>query len=108
MKKNLITIAVLSGILSSAHAGLILSDDFTYPDGNLVPNGAWLAHSAAGSQPVKVQNNQIRVLNPTGSGEDVSAPLAGAPYATNSGVKLYSRYSLILSNQADIPTLVAG
>src|SRR5262252_6384587 len=107
MKKALFILSIVA-CAAGVQAGLILSDDFTYPDGNLVGNGTWLSHSAGGSQPIKVQNNQIRVANPSGSAEDDSAPLAGAPYATNSGVKLYSRYSLILSNASDIPTTLAG
>src|SRR5690242_15574911 len=117
MKKHLITLSMLAGLLTStAHAVLILSDDFdSYNIGNLVGQGTWFAHSAGGSQPVQVvtnaqsaNNKQIKVANPAGSAEDVSVPLAGAPYATNSGVKLYSRYSLIVSNATDLPTLLTG
>jgi len=42
------------------------------------------------------------------SAEDDSANLAGGPYATNSGVTLYSTYDLIISNQAGLPTALGG
>ncbi|MFQ5411884.1 MAG: hypothetical protein ACE5EC_06285, partial [Phycisphaerae bacterium] len=59
------------GIANTAHATVFLNETFTYPDGNLVPNGNWTAHSQAGNGPIQVVGGQIVVTHPTGS-EDVN------------------------------------
>jgi hypothetical protein len=103
MKKNLIIVYALAGLLSSAQAGLILSDSFTYPDTNLTSTGVWVAHSAGGANAIGVTNGQAVVRMLSASAEDDHADLSGQPYlASNAGIKLYSSYSIILSN--DLPS----
>jgi hypothetical protein len=72
----------------SAHAAIVFQDDFTYPDGALVGQGGWRAHSAAGNKPVTVSSDAITLQMNTGSGEDVSwrwfvgRPLDSATYSS--------------------------
>jgi hypothetical protein len=109
MKKSIIALTILASAIST-QASIILSDTFSYPDGGLIANsaGIWIAHSAAGSNPLQVTNGQARVVGASGSWEDVSANMAGGPYATNSGVTLYSSYTLIISNNAGLPGVAGG
>src|SRR5213593_4559112 len=105
MKKRLLAIAPLVAAISTAHAAIIFSDTFSYADGNLtdVSSGTWFAHGNVGGTPINVTNQQVKVVGAS-SAEDDSANLAGGPYATNSGVVLYSTYDLIISNQAGLPS----
>src|SRR2546427_3453217 len=104
MRKSFLTLTIITCVIAGAQASIILSEDFPYPNGNLVGNGTWLAHNGAGTNPVQVSDNKVKIVGASGTWEDVSAPLAGGPYSTSSGVVLYSRYSLIVSNAADLPT----
>src|SRR5437868_5706464 len=105
MKKALLAFLILASTMIGANAGLILSDTFSYPNGNLtsVSTNVWYAHGNIGGSPILVTNGMARLVGAT-SAEDDSSDLAGAPYATNSGVTLYSSYSLLISNQAGLPT----
>ncbi len=38
-------LAALAIFTCTANAGVLTSDDFSYPDGSLVPNGGWISHS---------------------------------------------------------------
>ncbi len=100
-----LTLAILAGIASSSRASLILSDAFSYPDGNLtnVSGGTWYAHGNIGGIPLLVNNGQVRIAG-ANLAEDDSANLAGGAYTTNSGFVLYSSYTLIISNAAGLPS----
>lgn len=89
MNRTLIALAFGSALLSPAHAGIILSDDFNYADGALttVAASTWVTHSGTAGQ-IKVLNGAI-TLSQTDS-EDVNAVLPGGPYTT--GV-LYASFS---------------
>jgi len=94
MKKlNLILLATVALALP-ATANIILSDAFSYPEGDLVGalGSPWVAHDALGSNPVIVTNEEMRIVHGSGSREDVNAALAGAPYATDSGATLYASF----------------
>src|SRR6266850_2592413 len=105
LKVAALALAILAGFVCSSSASLILSDNFSYADGNLtnVSGGTWYAHGNIGGTPLLVNNGQIRIVGGN-LFEDDSANLAGGPYATNSGIVLYSSYTLIISNAADLPS----
>ncbi len=72
----LIALAALAG---SAHADILASDTFSYPNGPLVGNGAWNAHSGAGSNPVLVVDGAAQLVHaPASTREDVNLPFAAA------------------------------
>lgn len=52
---------------------VILSDDFTYPDGDLVNNAAWDNHSGSGSF-IQVSGGQAVLVHGSGSREDANTP----------------------------------
>jgi hypothetical protein len=101
MKKILLSSLMILAVYA-AHAGVVLSDTFTYPDGGLVgaPSSPWSAHSTGTL--MLVTNNTLIVSR--ARAEDVNAPLAGAPYlVADPAAKLYSSFTLVISN--DLPTL---
>jgi len=74
----LAVIAVLAlGVMPAiAGAAVLLNETFSYPDGNLVGNDGWTAHSGAGAKMIQVTSGQAVLAQSTGSGEDVNAPFA--------------------------------
>lgn len=88
MKKTLLSLLVLAITASLAHATLIYTNGFVYPDGDLtaVSSGEWTNHSGSGT--VKVVNEKA-VLSQA-LGEDVSAGLPGGPYT--SATTLYAGF----------------
>ena len=85
-----VSFALLS---SHARAGAILSDDFNYTNGVLqtVSSGKWAATAARPTR-VDISNG---ALNLNGSeSQDVSALLAGQPFATTNGLALYVGFDL--------------
>lgn len=88
MKKTLLSLLVLAITASLAHATLIYTNGFVYPDGDLtaVSSGEWTNHSGSGT--VKVANEKA-VLSQA-LGEDVSAGLPGGPYT--SATTLYAGF----------------
>src|SRR5258708_7185882 len=92
MKKIILTLCLFSTTAAITHAGIVLSDTFTYPDGPIVgaSGSPWLNHS--GSTPMNVMNNTLQI-NSTNS-EDVHADLQGGPYTTNSPTVLYSSFQV--------------
>jgi hypothetical protein len=106
MKKNLLALISSMTVAANSHAALVFSDTFSYPNGFLtaVSGGIWSAHSGVGANAIGVTNGQIRVQMISAGSEDVNAGLGGAPYlADDPAAKLYSSYTLILSNT--VPTL---
>src|SRR5438093_616446 len=92
MKKAFLVLSILAGAAVGARAGLILSDDFTYPTGGIVSNSTWFQNTGTAGT-MLVSNNTLIV-----SGlrtEDIAHTLTGFPYATNGAVSaLYSSYKL--------------
>ena len=75
-------IAALGMFAGVASASPLVSEPFSYPDGNLVGNdpavgGVWAAFSGAGSLPVQVTSNTISIAQGAGSREDVNVPFEG-------------------------------
>jgi PEP-CTERM motif len=82
-KKNLMKkIVVLSMLcigflgINQSQANILFSDNFnSYSSGNLVGQGGWAAHSAAGLIPVQVSGGAISLVQGSGSREDVNHDL---------------------------------
>jgi hypothetical protein len=100
MKKALIALTILAGVISGAQAGIILSDTFDYsgpspaPAVDIVgaPGSAWVANS--GTTTMQVTNN---ALFATGArAQDIYRPWQSGPtaYMSNSAAVLYSSYTL--------------
>jgi len=74
--KKFVVLSVLSlGLLgiNQSQANILFSDNFnSYSSGNLVGQGGWAAHSAAGLTPVQVSGGAISLVQGSGSREDVN------------------------------------
>lgn len=81
-------------MISSAPAVLLVNETFTYPDGNLVGQGGWTAHSGAGNKPIQVSSGAISLDQSSGSGEDVNTPFA----AIGAGDVIYAGFDLTLAS----------
>lgn len=73
-KKVFIAVAALAIVATAAYAAVLLTETFAYPDGDLVGQGGWVAHSSAGSKPVQVVSGQASLDQSGGSAEDVNTP----------------------------------
>lgn len=96
MKRTLLALTVLAGAVVGAQAGLILSDDFNYPDGGLVgaPGSVWVNNSGGGSGNLLLVSNQTLIVT-TSRTEDAYRFLNGTPYLTNGPVtSLYAHFKI--------------
>jgi len=68
-------------LVAHARAAVLLTENFTYPDGALVgaAGSPWASHSGTAGQ-VNVASNQVQLTQ--AESEDVNASLAGNPYST--------------------------
>ena len=77
--KKIVVLFVLSFVLlgiNQSQANILFSDNFnSYSPGNLVGQGGWAAHSAAGLTPVQVSGGTISLVQGSGSREDVNHDL---------------------------------
>jgi hypothetical protein len=89
---------------SAIQASVLLSDDFSYPDGPLVRVGAekWTTHSGTAAQ-IEVRNGQILLSQK--QTEDVSALLQSELPGTTVVATLYARFKATFSS---LPTGVNG
>ena len=81
MKKNIAAVLISLCVGTSSWATLIAFDNFDYPDGSLVGNGGWIAHSGTPGD-LLVSSGQVVVQHGTPS-EDANigfAPVAGNVY----------------------------
>jgi hypothetical protein len=103
MKKVLLAALLIATFGSAANAGVVLSDSFTYPDGPLVNAGSpWALHSGSPGT-MNVTNGMLVIYK--SSSEDDHAALQGAPYqVSDPTAKVYSSYTIIISNANDLPT----
>ena len=97
MKKILLTLAGAAFVAMSAQAAILLSDSFTYPDGDIsaAPGSPWLVHS--GTLPANISGNELRLTG--GNSADVNALLAGGPYLSNSPAVLYSSFKMRVTSR---------
>lgn len=100
MKKPLLTLALLAAA-AAAHAGVILSDDFNYPDGGIVTNsGTWVANTGVANT-MLVSNSTLIVT--TSRAEDILRLLAGQPYMTNGATP--ALYASFKAKWTELPTI---
>ena len=92
--------------LHSASAEVILVDDFDYSSGSITTRSGspWVAHSNTGDNPVQVTSAGVIRIVGNGSSEDVSAPLAGWPTATNTPAVLYAAFKLRYNTVGQLPS----
>ena len=98
MKKFLILAIALTLVTSSATAAVLVSDDFSYPDGSLVGNGTWFNHSGTAGD-LLVASGQAVVQHGIPS-ED-----ATLPFAATAGGNVYFRFEFSLD---DVGAPIAG
>lgn len=77
MKKSLMLVTSIMLVAGVAIAAVIISDDFSYPDGSLVGNGGWINHSGTAGD-LLVENGQAVVQHGIPS-EDASLPFTATP-----------------------------
>ena len=97
MKKYLFSVVFTVVLATSAPAAIILSDAFTYPDGDIstAPGSPWMVHS--GLTPANIAGNELRLTG--GNSADVNALLAGGPYLSNSPAVLYASFKMRVTSQ---------
>src|ERR1041385_4613873 len=102
MKLKLVALGslVASALLTlSARGAVLLSENFTYTNGNLtsVSGGNWTAFSGAGTLPITVGSATATFTNVAsgGSGEDDKRDIPGQPYT--SGVLYIDRQNTRLN-----------
>ncbi len=96
-----IFVAILA-TATSANAALLISDNFDYPNGNLVGNdpavgGAWVAHSGAGANAIQMSGGKVSVVQGASSREDVNSTLEGN-ISLEAGGKLYASFDLTIAD----------
>lgn len=67
-------LATVFAAVGSVHADVVLTDNFDYPDGDLVGNGGWANHSGTGEF-VQVASGAIQLVQGSGSREDVNVAI---------------------------------
>ena len=110
-----LSIQVSDGLLSATNTlvvtvhpplAMLLSEDFTLPDGSLiVPGGTWLIHAPDPGDPANIRVAGGRLELSSTRGEDVHASLAGGPWSPGSGAILYAALRL---RCRDLPTAAGG
>ncbi|MEP7027526.1 MAG: hypothetical protein ABI960_02920 [Candidatus Eisenbacteria bacterium] len=76
------TVVALAFVASTSSAAVLVNEPFTYPDGNLVGNGGWTAHSAAGLMPIQVVSGEAVLDQGSGSREDANVSFSVGQSAT--------------------------
>lgn len=77
-----LALAGLASLAQTAEAAVVYQDLFAYPNGNLVGQGGWYAHSGAGAKPIQVADSyglpptfgKVVLAQSAGSGEDINHP----------------------------------
>ncbi|MFI5279210.1 MAG: hypothetical protein ACHQU1_01845 [Gemmatimonadales bacterium] len=92
----LIALAALATLATSAFATTLMSDAFTYPNGNLVPNGGWANYSGAGTD--------IQVVSGRAVGSHLNAPDDHKLFAVQPTTsKTYACFDVIIPAVAAAP-----
>jgi hypothetical protein len=105
MKRCLTSVTLFFILITKSAAGLVLSDDFAYANGNLISAGRpWVAHSGAGSNAVQVVAGRAIIVGGNNGSEDVNAFLSGQPYVPAGAVSnLYAGFTV---NASVLPNTV--
>ena len=99
MRKIFSALAVAATVAfgGNALAATLVTETFTYPDGNLTDNPAWTAHSGAASTEIQVTSGEAVLVHGSGTRED-----AGINFASqNSGI-LTATFDLTVTDDAPI------
>ena len=90
MKSIQLSLCLLS-LATVVQAGVLLNEDFSYPDGSLtdVSAGRWVNHSGTAGQ-VIIASGAITLTQ--SQSEDLNATLGGGPYAKDSATVLYTAF----------------
>lgn len=92
MKNLVLSAAALLALAGSSQASVLFYDSFdSYSNGNLVGQGLWAQTGTATNAPVQVNSGRVAVAS---TGQDVYAPLFGAPFTIGDGTSLYIGLSL--------------
>ncbi|MFN3190423.1 MAG: PEP-CTERM sorting domain-containing protein [Aureliella sp.] len=94
--KKFLSLALLAMLAGSANAAIVLEDDFSYADGDLVGNGSWTNHSGSDSL-IQVQSGAVVLEHGGGSREDV-----GATFATQTLGVLTATFDLTVNDDTPI------
>jgi hypothetical protein len=108
-----ITLSVSDGINTVSNSfqltvkpalGLDFEDAIDYADGSVVTNSSfvWNTHSASSGDTGQTQVASAKLLLSGAQSEDINRFLVRSPYDTNSGVVLYSKFTL---NVSALPTV---
>jgi hypothetical protein len=81
------------GLMVTPSTSVIFFDPFVYANGSLLTNSGFLWDSRSGTEgQCQVTNGQLLLVGATG--EDVDAPLVGAPFHTGSNIALYAAFKV--------------
>jgi len=108
MKNLILTLAVLAAAATGSRAAIIFSDNFNYADGSVTTavGSPWTAHSGAGSGPIQVANQQLKVNS--SSAEDINATFSGVPYDTTNNPSVTALYSSFTVNVTNLPAITGN
>lgn len=84
MKKLLSCLCGLLLATAGVRATVLFSDDFTYPNGNLVGNDGWVQTSTTTTTPVQIVSGRVVLA----TGQDVQNPLS-TPYTLLDGTPFF-------------------
>jgi hypothetical protein len=92
----LLALGLIAAAVVPAGASSLLSETFTYANGNITTTsgGNWTAHSGAGSVPVQVTGGQAVLVQGAGSREDVNRTFA----AQGTTGKTYACFQVTVPN----------
>ena len=110
MKRTLLAITAILGTALAAHASLIFSNSFAYPDGPLVtvsagsPLGEWITHSGNTTGQVDVVSGKVNLTQ--SESEDVSTVLTNAAFPTP--ISSGTIYASFVVNFSQVPNGTGG
>jgi hypothetical protein len=96
--KSMMTIGCVLALAVAANASILLQDDFSGANGNLVGTTpdvgqAWAAHGSSGATPVQVSSGAAVLAQGSGSREDVNSKFAGSRVAA-AGDRFYASFQV--------------
>jgi hypothetical protein len=95
MKKSLVCLTTLLLAAAGTQATPLFTDNFTYPNGDLVGNGGWSQTGTSTVNPIQVANGKVNIGV---TGQDVyNANIAGGPVTLTDGQSLFIGADISLS-----------
>ena len=96
----LVAFAALAALATSAFATALMSDAFTYPNGNLTPNGGWATFSGA------VTDIQVTSGRAVGFGPNANDDHVFFPAQPSTSGKTYACFDVIIPAVAGAPKAI--